>query len=403
MAKSGQNWTRLLVLVAGCVLVCGAVGWAQSVGGEVWEKPGPTDPERWNPQKNMMHIDPVRVVGTRLYVRPPLYYEALEDAPGYRHESKEIEITITEMPTALGLITEGWMTEDRIRRRGIQETGRENLIVNRLPGLLVRGNWDTDPQGRRGILFAAFGVGFESVLVQARYAEEEAEEARSAVVWLLTGSMWDIREPISPLAPLPFRFEIPEGWGVTRRVQADVLLQPLDQIEGGTEMTEEEAAAVRAAHGLSHPESARIDAYGRTMYSLLTDPLGSTEETAKLISTLDEITIDTSAMLIQDGVTACIVNGRGLDERTGDPVQFVLLALYAEERRFVITGIVHEDDAAAGLPVLDRVVTSLHRLRQSEMEPLTAEGFEALMTPREMPKEAPGVWVPEGLEGEDGG
>lgn len=316
------------------------------------EIPARDDPNRWDPRKMPLATE-YPIAGTRLTMRPPFYYEPMTDSPGFKHESKNILITISELPTVLTQATEGWMRPEMIQRRGIVETGRENLIVNRLPGLLVRGTWDGDMSDRRGILFAAFGVGEEFVLVQARYEQEEAEEARQAVLWLLTSSVWDRSRRLSPIAPLPFRFDIPEGWEVARRQNAQISVLPTGE-----------------GHNLERPESARIEAFGQPMFQRLTDFEDYSERTIRRNTALSDIVIENTEVIAQDELTACIVSGTAVFNRTEEPVRFVMLGMYEELRRFVITTWVHEDDADAALPVLDEVVTSLRRLRQSTMQPI---------------------------------
>lgn len=393
-----ENATRrvwlLYVVLFGALT--GGVGWAQpstAVGTEAWTMPGPDDPDRWDVD-NLEHVQAVRVAGTRLYVRPPFYYVAMDDAAGYEHENKEVEILITEMRTGARLAIDGWMTPESVSNRGIRETNRENLIVNMLPGLLVQGRWDQDPAGREGVLFAVVGTDEASVMMVARYHPFNEREARNAVVWLLSGSIWRSDLELSPLAPMSFRFDIPDGWEVQGRMRSDVAVRP----RMNAEAEDDSAVGPPVWHDLAHPDSARIDVYARPLMRPLQEFEQYTRQLAERSTALEDMQIESSEVFPQDDITACLLRGSARYTQTGESVAFVILALYESNRRYVIEGWVHEEDAPEYVERLVDVATSLHRLRQSQLEQV--EELPTMRVPMpEVPLPEPEVLKP--TDGED--
>lgn len=170
-----------------------------------------------------MAAEPVFPTASRIGLVPPSGMTPSKRFSGFENDGKAAAITFAEMPPeAFGQLSAG-MTQEALKRQGLDVTAREELTLGARTGLLISGTMTRPVPGRKWILavkdndLTAFIVAY----VQGGpdgYSEDEMRDALKSVA---------LRDPVSlddQIAALPFRVGDRAGFRVVRVLAGNSLL-----------------------------------------------------------------------------------------------------------------------------------------------------------------------------------
>ena len=293
-------------------------------------------------QEKESHIQAVRIVGTRVSLKPPSGFTPSPEFSGYWLESLASSIIVTEFPGPFAEVSPGFSSPAELMKRGMSLLNKQEVKIGGQGGVLLQAKQNSlGTDYLKWIL--VFGDEKESVLIAATFPQQFEKELSQKMKASLLTAYWDQGRKVS----------LTEGLNFTVREIGELKLAK--RISNSLAFTKSGLFPSKAiddpliiiAQAISKIEVEDLEKFAKSRIF----------QTASVT----DIEIEQSQKVNIDNLSGYEIVAKGKDIESGQPMVIYQTILFQDQSYYIMQGLISHKQSERYLPVFREMVRSFKR------------------------------------------